>query len=98
MHTKVARQVDLLRSTGGGARASQRAQPFSRTLNGSGIQRRREQSEFKEVHLVVSVAEKAAAVQVVRVRDMRVRDMCGTEVIRVRELRRPQVVCEASSY
>ena len=41
------------------------------------MQRRREQSEFKEVRLVVSVAEKAAAVEVVRVRDMRVRDMCG---------------------
>ena len=50
------------------------------------------------VRLVVSVAEKAAAVEVVRVRDMRVRDMCGTEVIRVRELRRTQVVYEASSY
>ena len=89
--------MDLLRSTGGGERASQHAQPFSRTLNGSGMQRRREQSEFKEVRLVVSVAEKAAAVEVMRVRDMRVRDMCGTEVIRVRELRRTQVVYEALS-
>ncbi len=62
------------------------------------MQRRREQSEFKEVRLVVSVAEKAAAVQVVRVRDLRVRDMCGTEVIRVRELRRTQVVYEALNY
>jgi hypothetical protein len=43
--------VDLLRSTGGGERASQHAQPFSRTLNGSGMERRREQSEFKEVRL-----------------------------------------------